>query len=127
MLAFKDEHGNLETDPVKALDIALTHFEKLSGDATGNSRRTDVWEQRYAGIGGPGQPRTHELCDAQVTMEEVATAVGKLKTGKAPGASGVPNEVLKCAVYVKNDRNQLVPSKFLQRLHQTLARVWDSG
>lgn len=123
-IAIKLADGTLETDPLRVLDLAAAHFQNLARDETGNSRDAGVWEGRF----GPARAPHHPECDDGVTVEDVAAAVKKLMNGKSPGLDGVPNEALKCAKFTKDpDTGEEFVSPFLQRLHEVVSRVWDSG
>lgn len=60
-------------------------------------------------------PEMSEL-DIQPTTEELAKAIDKLSSGKAPGKDGIPAEIIKCGK----------PS-LLEPLHKLLCKCWEEG
>lgn len=57
-----------------------------------------------------------EDVDAEQTLEELSKAIDSLAFGKAPGAAGIPPDLIKRC-----------KSTFLQPLHDTLCQCWREG
>ena len=72
-MMFKDANGQVSSDHLETLKTAADHFFQLSADVTGNSRSPDKWTRL---VGPPPEDLVpHELCDDDLTVDEVNDAV----------------------------------------------------
>ena len=85
--------GEILTHEGAIRDAWATHFERLAADPTGNSRERTKWRAWM-----DSSPHQHmEQLDSPISVEEIEDALGKMKRHKAPGADGIPADLLKLA------------------------------
>lgn len=74
-------------------DAWALHFERLAADPTGNSRNPTKWANWIE-----SSPHQHmEKLDRPISVEEIEEAIKRMKRCKAPGADGIPADLLKLA------------------------------
>lgn len=101
--------GELLTHEGAIRDAWATHFGRLADDPTGNSRNPSKWTQWTE-----ASPHKHmEHLDRPISVEEIEEALGRMKRYKAPGADGIPADLLKLAGVGEGNR-------FLLTIHSML-------
>ena len=103
----KSVQGDIITDQQGQLDRWVEHYSSLY------SEDADVSQDGLDAL--PSLPTMEEL-DEEPSLAELEKAIDGLKSGKAPGADGIPPEVLKCG------KDVLLP-----HLHKLLIHCWREG
>jgi len=107
-----DDRGNVRKDPYYVLQkwkesyanlfqkISNGNFDEYFLDQAEEMIRD--WEQTYVDYGTEHVENhnpplyVNDILDGEITSDEIRKCVNKLKTGKACGHDGIPNEILKC-------------------------------
>ena len=113
-------------NPGEKLQAWKRHYEVLLGDHTGHSRDAEYWAQKWPGPPAPELPGLND----PIVWTEVNRALGKLKTGTAPGRDGIPPEFYKLAFERDSIDNILAdePQSALGKVILKLVRtMWDKS
>ena len=103
----KAKNGEIISDPTQQLERWVEYYLELY------ATKTHVARSALDSL--PDLPILEEL-DALPTMEELDKALNALASGKAPGADGIPSEVLKIGKPI-----------LMQPLYELLCLCWENG
>jgi len=88
-------NGNIVSAQSELLQTWAGHFESLSKSCTDSCPGIRVLEDKVSQLAVQSFSTYEGLLDTDFSAEEVATAVARLKVGKAPGPDGLSAEHLK--------------------------------
>ena len=89
----KDSKGQLILDPQAIANTWAQHCASLCADVSGHSRDASFWQGVVR-----GRPRPDLQVNDDVSWPELVMILRQLKSGKAPGRSGLSMEWLKLAI-----------------------------
>ena len=103
--AVQDGKGNLVSQPGAVAEAFRGYFADLLNPRVNDSHHT-----------GEIEGEIHPVCDSPITLDEVLTAVSKLKNNKAAGEDDIRGEMLKA-----------MDSDGIGKLHQVVSQAWIQG
>ncbi|OMJ13446.1 LINE-1 reverse transcriptase-like protein [Smittium culicis] len=112
-----DKFKNLTTEKCEKIKIWTNHFGDLAKDATGNSRSTDKWENLIS-----SDCDYYPECDSTILWSDITNALHDMTNNKAPGADGVPSEVLKLVMTEPSPTSSLA-----KLIHKIINLMYDTG
>lgn len=99
-MTVKDSNGDVVSEVDEVLDLWKTSYETLYNGTTTTNSFDDthlemVKERLRDGAIGPGRPLDTSILNAEITREEVKSAIFRAKLRKAPGFDNIPADVLR--------------------------------
>ncbi|OMJ18763.1 Transposon TX1 protein [Smittium culicis] len=112
-----DKYKNLTTEKQEKIKIWTNHFGELAKDATGNSRSTEKWENLIS-----SDCNYYPECDSTILWSDITNVLRDTPNNKAPGADGVPSEVLKLVMTEPSPTSSLA-----KLIHKIINLMYDTG
>ena len=101
----------IETDPIRIMQGEKDFYEKLYSD--GNCSNDGI-EQYLQNVDGPKlSEQSKELCENQISEEEIKKAVSDMQNNKSPGPDGIPIEFYK--IFWNDIKDVLIENYFLTK------------
>ena len=94
----QDASGRLLTDQDQVSKAWREYYRELACDKTGHSRDEAYWYDKVPEMGTLQEADSRGHLNADISADELAECIGKMKRHKAPGKDGIPAEFLKLGI-----------------------------